>query len=149
MTGILSMFEYRYEEWMESSACRTYHPDDWFWDTNTTLATKHAVRAICKACPVVTQCLEYALRTGTTEGIYGGLTPSQRNDLRRATNAPKRVGARVAYKKTPTCRNGHEYTAANTHIDTRGWRVCLTCRDTKLANARARRAAAKRANNAA
>lgn len=149
MTGNLSTFQFVYEAWMEESACHNHNPEDWFWDANTTLATKHAVRAICQACPVAAQCLEYALRTGTTEGIYGGMTPSQRNDLRHATNAPKRVGARVAYKKPPECRNGHEYTPANTHIDTRGWRVCLTCRDTKLATERARRAAAKAAKNAA
>lgn len=52
-------------------------------------------RALCGECPVVDACREYALRfEGATsvvrDGIWGGLTPNQRQtvyDLRRAARA--------------------------------------------------------------
>ena len=44
-------------------------------------------RAICARCPVRAQCLEYALSAGEDHGIWGGLTPQQRRELRRGTTA--------------------------------------------------------------
>lgn len=35
-------------------------------------------RAICRRCPVRDQCLDHALREGERDGIWGGMTPSQR-----------------------------------------------------------------------
>ena len=42
-------------------------------------------KAICQACPVRAQCLDYALATGEKEGIWGGLTPRERTEAIRAT----------------------------------------------------------------
>lgn len=42
-----------------------------------------AARLICDACPVDTECLNYALDTRTPYGIWGGLTYSQRTRKRR------------------------------------------------------------------
>lgn len=39
-------------------------------------------KAICSECPVIAQCLDYALRTGQDHGIWGGLTAEERRDLR-------------------------------------------------------------------
>lgn len=44
-------------------------------------------KAICEDCPVRAQCLEYALRTGQDHGIWGGLTPQERRELRRSNDA--------------------------------------------------------------
>ena len=40
-------------------------------------------RAICEACPVMDECLRYALATNQTEGVWGGMTGSERRRLRR------------------------------------------------------------------
>lgn len=37
-----------------------------------------AAKAICNGCPAQQPCLEYALRTNQTDGLWGGLTPDQR-----------------------------------------------------------------------
>ena len=39
-------------------------------------------RAVCAACPVKLDCLAFALDLGADKGMFGGLTPSQRADLR-------------------------------------------------------------------
>lgn len=44
-------------------------------------------KAICEDCPVRAQCLEYALRSGQDHGIWGGLTPQERRELRRGDDA--------------------------------------------------------------
>lgn len=35
-------------------------------------------KAACRSCPVSRECLEFALRHGLTENIYGGLLPDER-----------------------------------------------------------------------
>ncbi|MGH8898415.1 MAG: WhiB family transcriptional regulator [Egibacteraceae bacterium] len=40
-------------------------------------------KAVCQDCPVVHECLEWALGTGQ-DGIWGGLTQDERRALRRA-----------------------------------------------------------------
>lgn len=39
--------------------------------------------SICAICPVRAQCLEYAIRSRETYGIWGGTTPEQRRRRRR------------------------------------------------------------------
>lgn len=41
-------------------------------------------KAICLRCPVIADCLEYALRYKIEHGIWGGTSPRQREALRRA-----------------------------------------------------------------
>ncbi len=43
-----------------------------------------AAKAICANCPVKQPCLEYALATNQTDGLWGGRTPDQRRKLRPA-----------------------------------------------------------------
>jgi WhiB family redox-sensing transcriptional regulator len=40
-------------------------------------------KAICAACPVAEQCLEYAVQTHQPDGIWGGLTAVERHRLIR------------------------------------------------------------------
>ena len=42
-----------------------------------------AAKEICSKCPLVTECLEYALRNGPLEGVWGGLTERERYNLLR------------------------------------------------------------------
>jgi Transcription factor WhiB len=52
--------------------------------------TPGEARAACSGCPVIAECLEAALRVEAVpgriaEGIYGGRTPEERNNLRRSS----------------------------------------------------------------
>ena len=54
-----------------------------------------AAKEICSSCPLITDCLEYALNHGEF-GIWGGTTEEQRRNLRRRSGLPK-----VSRRKTP------------------------------------------------
>ena len=42
-----------------------------------------AAKSICAACPVVEECLQYAIATNQSEGVWGGMTGAERRRLRR------------------------------------------------------------------
>jgi WhiB family redox-sensing transcriptional regulator len=51
-------------------------------------------KAICATCPVHEQCLEYALETRPADGVFGGLTVTERHRLiRRRQKAARKASA--------------------------------------------------------
>ncbi|NUR89837.1 MAG: WhiB family transcriptional regulator, partial [Nonomuraea sp.] len=44
-------------------------------------------RRICRACPVRHACLEWAVRTGEPDGVWGGATPAERRLMRAGRTA--------------------------------------------------------------
>ena len=62
---------------------------DWFFpdeheDTNQVMSLKTMnAKAVCKACPLMLSCLEYALKTPALEGIWGGTTREERRRIRK------------------------------------------------------------------
>lgn len=83
------------EPWREDAECRPgngHDPRLWFprevqeWATRREQRALQRIRhemteearAICMMCPVRDECLAYAVGTGETEGIWGGLTPLER-----------------------------------------------------------------------
>ncbi len=53
----------------------TFYPED--------AIGEERARRLCKGCPVLEQCLEYALVNGVKEGVWGGATESERVILRK------------------------------------------------------------------
>lgn len=45
------------------------------------LTRENQAKRICATCPVASECLDHALVVGERYGIWGGLTPDERNDL--------------------------------------------------------------------
>ena len=52
-----------------------------FFPVSDTFADE--AKAICGSCPVAEQCLEYALETHQSDGVWGGLTAVERHRLIR------------------------------------------------------------------
>lgn len=46
-------------------------------------AERHA-KEVCRACPVITECREHALRIGETHGVWGGMNYAERRAHSRA-----------------------------------------------------------------
>lgn len=61
--------------WMADAACRGL-PTDLFYaeDPGGTARAK----AICRTCPVIADCLTWALDTGDVYGVLGGTSPTSR-----------------------------------------------------------------------
>lgn len=46
-------------------------------------------RNLCAICPLVEMCLDYALTNNEIYGVWGGLTPKQRLQMKRARRLPE------------------------------------------------------------
>lgn len=70
-------------DWVNQAVCTTVDPELFFADgSHNDYAT--AVQ-ICSTCPVIDECLNYAINAGIREGVWGGLSGNQRRNLTRAT----------------------------------------------------------------
>jgi hypothetical protein len=71
--------------WMEYGRCRETDPNIFFPEGRgaaITIQTAQA-KAVCRNCPVRSLCLEWALDTGQSTGVWGGLSEDERRDLAR------------------------------------------------------------------
>lgn len=74
-------------EWTERAACRGLDPELFFpiGTVGPALEEVSEAKAVCRRCPVRSECLDWALRMGEAHGIWGGTTPEERRFLRRDT----------------------------------------------------------------
>ena len=63
--------------WRMSARCRTRDAEGLF----VTGARQREARGFCRACPVRTECLAYALDERIEFGVWGGMTERQRRAL--------------------------------------------------------------------
>lgn len=63
--------------WRLSANCRNVDPDSLFVKG----AKQRDARSICRACPVLTQCLAQALNEKLEYGVWGGLTERERRAM--------------------------------------------------------------------
>lgn len=68
--------------WQESAACRREHPDTFFPDHGANRTNIRYAKEICSGCPVRVECLEFAIANNDEYGIWGGMTPGERFELR-------------------------------------------------------------------
>ncbi|MEU5091763.1 WhiB family transcriptional regulator [Streptomyces sp. NPDC021356] len=80
------------ENWREHAACRHEDPDLFFpiGTTGPALVQTEQAKAVCHRCPVREQCLEWALETEQTLGVWGGTSENERRGLRRRRTAARR-----------------------------------------------------------
>lgn len=78
-------------DWRAAGACLAADPDLFFPVAVGSAAGPQTSRAlrICEGCPVKRQCLEFAIRTGEAEGIWGGTTPEERIRVLRGRGTAK------------------------------------------------------------
>jgi len=65
--------------------CRESDPDAWFpSEENPKGGWRYqAPKKLCQKCPVQNLCLEFALINDEIDGLWGGMTPKERKQLRR------------------------------------------------------------------
>ena len=67
-------------DWIDQAQCHHVDPDLFFPERG---ASVKEAKAVCDACPVQAQCLEYALRNKIEHGIWGGMSERERKPIRR------------------------------------------------------------------
>jgi WhiB family redox-sensing transcriptional regulator len=68
--------------WQTAGACRGMNSDAFFHPPQERAKGRRrriaAAKTICKACPVIQQCLDHALEAREAYGIWGGLSEDER-----------------------------------------------------------------------
>lgn len=72
------------ERWRASAACRDEDPELFFptGAGNTYWWQVQDAKRVCGRCPVTADCLQEALALNCDDGIWGGLEPQERSDIR-------------------------------------------------------------------
>ena len=78
MTGV------RYPAYTGDEPCRATDPEVFFLELFSPYYVK-TLRSICEDCPIKGPCAEYAIEH-EIEGFWGGLTPAERDRIRRRRN---------------------------------------------------------------
>ena len=73
-------------DWRSVAACREADPDLFFpvGSTGPALRQIEAAKDVCRACPALEPCLEFALRTGQDAGVWGATSEDERRAIRRS-----------------------------------------------------------------
>lgn len=79
----------RSTEWMNEGNCRNFPPAVFFPADG---AGVDRARLICATCPVVSQCLEYALVEHIDHGVWGGCSERERRRIAKR----RRIEVRTA-----------------------------------------------------
>ncbi|MGW1160151.1 WhiB family transcriptional regulator [Streptomyces sp. NPDC002513] len=77
-------------EWLWHAACKGEDPELFFpvGSTGPALKETAAAKRVCRRCPVVGECLDWALRSGQTAGVWGGTGEKERAELLRTARGP-------------------------------------------------------------
>lgn len=78
-------------DWRTRAACSGY-PNKLFFPATEGAdeASIEKAKGICAVCPVIDDCLQYALETNQRAGIWGGRSEKERKSLRRKWLAERR-----------------------------------------------------------
>lgn len=85
----------RADDWRDRAACRGTDTELFFPSVNGAAAQRahRQAKAVCATCPVLAQCLSWALTSGIDFGVWGGLTADERRALRRHLKQNQEVPA--------------------------------------------------------
>jgi len=72
-------------DWRHRAICRHVDPELFFpiGTTGPAAVQVEEAKAVCGRCPVVNDCLQWALASGQDAGVWGGLDEDERRALRR------------------------------------------------------------------
>lgn len=81
------------DNWRDHAVCRHVDPDLFFpvGTTGPALVQAERAKAVCGICPARESCLDWALETGQSTGIWGGTTETERRALRRRARSRPRL----------------------------------------------------------
>lgn len=73
--------------WQAQGACRDMDSNLFYYEDQERGPAKETrianAKAVCEGCKVKTECLEFALQINEQHGIWGGLTPEERQTVKR------------------------------------------------------------------
>lgn len=81
--------------WRRSARCREVDPELFFpvGNTGPALYQIEDAKAVCRRCPVMESCLQWALETSQDAGVWGGLSEDERAAMKRRAARNRSVTA--------------------------------------------------------
>jgi WhiB family redox-sensing transcriptional regulator len=72
-------------DWRHNAVCREEDPELFFpiGNTGPSLLQIEEAKAVCRRCPVLDQCLQWAFESGQDHGVWGGLSEDERRAMKR------------------------------------------------------------------
>ncbi|SOD67049.1 WhiB family transcriptional regulator, redox-sensing transcriptional regulator [Streptomyces zhaozhouensis] len=72
-------------DWRHNAVCRDEDPELFFpvGETGPALTQTETAKAVCRTCPVMEQCLQWALATSQEYGVWGGASEEERRAMKR------------------------------------------------------------------
>ena len=72
-------------DWRHRAICRDEDPELFFpiGNTGPALLQIEQAKSVCRRCPVIQDCLAWALESGQDAGVWGGLSEDERRALKR------------------------------------------------------------------
>jgi WhiB family redox-sensing transcriptional regulator len=109
------------KDWQNQAECRFEDPELFFPTgsiSEARLQTADA-KAVCGRCMARSSCLEWALATGQTAGVWGGKSPRQRKEMHRprATSLNKCLSQRAWIEKQIDRGTTQNAIARQLHVD--------------------------------
>lgn len=90
----LTMSELPFDpHWRQRAACRVADAINMVPARSGSATETRRAKAVCYGCTVRLPCLAWALKTGEALGVYGGLSPRERNALLAEHRAQRAVAA--------------------------------------------------------
>lgn len=125
-------------------ACRGEDPELFFpiGTTGPAALQIHNAKAVCLRCPVMDECLQWAVQSGQDAGVWGGQTEDERRSMKRRTarDRAREAASRRSEPNPEACGTDAGY---RTHLE-HGEQACDRCKAAHATAARehtARRAA--------
>lgn len=72
-------------DWRHRAVCRAEDPELFFpvGNTGPALVQIEEAKTVCRRCPVMEHCLQWALEAGQDSGVWGGLSEDERLAMKR------------------------------------------------------------------
>ncbi|MEU8682773.1 WhiB family transcriptional regulator [Streptomyces sp. NPDC048611] len=72
-------------DWRHDAVCREEDPELFFpvGNTGPALLQIEEAKTVCRRCPVMGQCLQWALESRQDTGVWGGMSEDERRAMRR------------------------------------------------------------------
>lgn len=113
------------DSFFEVAACKGMDPDI-FHPEKGDVRTELKARQVCRGCTVKADCLEWALVTNQTHGIWGDTSERQRRKLRRDRRTAAGLGGRGPVP-SPVVHGDHRSYRKCCALN--GGRACVACRE--------------------
>lgn len=88
------------DNWRNNALCKGKDTEMFYPEMSVKGAIKavRAIKAICRMCPVAVECLQCALDNNETFGIWGGMTPKERTQIRKNKIPAKDIAITIVKK---------------------------------------------------